>query len=78
MMQMSEKPPHMVGLEHGPINDEGTIETEGGTEGRVNLGDTAIQVRVCGVLMGALNVERTTANIEQHLIAKPDGGTGVL
>ena len=35
---------HEVGLELGNIDIEGTVEAEGGGEGRKNLGDEAVQV----------------------------------
>jgi len=63
-----------VGLEFSDINVEGTIESEGGSQGRDNLGDESVQVGVGG----ALNVEVSSADIVHSLVVEHDGDVGVL
>jgi len=63
-----------VGLEFSDINVEGTVESEGGGEGRDDLGDQSVQVGVGG----ALDVEVSTADIVTGLVVKHDGDVGVL
>ena len=65
---------HQVGLEFSDINVEGTVESEGGGEGRDDLGDQSVQVGVGG----ALDVEVSTADIVTGLVVKHDGDVGVL
>ena len=65
---------HQVGLEFSNINVEGTVESEGGGEGRDDLGDQSVQVGVGG----ALDVEVSTADIVTGLVVKHDGDVGVL
>merc|ERR1711981_709046 len=65
---------HKVGLELGDIDVEGTIEPEGGSEGRDDLGDQSVQVGVGG----ALNVEIAAADIIHSLVVEHDGDVGVL
>ena len=63
-----------VGLELGDINVEGTIESEGGSQGRDDLGDQSVQVGVGG----ALNIEVSSADIVDGLVVEHDGDIGVL
>jgi len=65
---------HQVGLELGDINIEGTIETQGGGQGRHDLGHDAVQVGVGR----ALNVEATTADVVEGLVVEHDSDVGVL
>mmetsp|Transcript_27255 Transcript_27255/g.50246 ORF Transcript_27255/g.50246 Transcript_27255/m.50246 type:complete len:459 (+) Transcript_27255:280-1656(+) len=65
---------HQVGLELSDIDVEGTIETEGGSEGGDNLSNETVQVGVGGTL----NVEGTTADIVDGLVIKHNGDIGVL
>merc|ERR1712072_1653649 len=65
---------HKVGLELGDIDVEGTIEPEGGSEGRDDLGDQSVQVGVGG----ALNVEVAAADVIDSLVVEHDGDVGVL
>jgi hypothetical protein len=50
---------HQVGLELSHIHVQGTIETEGGSQRRDDLGNQTVEVRVCRTL----NVEVATAYI---------------
>ena len=63
-----------VGLELGHINVEGTIESEGGSEGGDNLRDESVEVSVGG----ALNIEVSSADIVDGLVVEHDGDIGVL
>jgi len=65
---------HQVGLELSDIDVEGTIESEGGSEGGDNLGDESVQVGVGG----ALNIEVAAADIVDGLVVEHDGDIGVL
>ena len=65
---------HQVGLEFSDIDVEGTIESEGGSQGRDDLGDQSVQVGVGG----ALDVEVSTADIVTGLVVEHDGDVGVL
>jgi len=63
-----------VGLELGDINVEGTIESEGGSEGGDNLRDESVEVGVGG----SLNIEVSSADIVDGLVVEHDGDIGVL
>jgi len=63
-----------VGLEFSDINVEGTIESEGGGEGRDNLGDQSVKVGVGG----SLDVEVSAADVVHGLVVEHDGDVGVL
>merc|ERR1719273_643208 len=65
---------HQVGLELSDIDVEGTIESEGGSEGRDDLSDDSVEVGVGW----ALNVEVSSADIVDCLVVKHDGNIGVL
>ena len=63
-----------VSLELGNINIEGTIESEGGSQGRDDLGDQSVQVGVGG----SLDIEVSSADIVDGLVVEHDGDIGVL
>ena len=63
-----------VGLELSHINVEGTIESEGGSEGGDNLRDESVQVSVGG----SLNIEVSSADIVDGLVVEHDGDIGML
>jgi hypothetical protein len=63
-----------VGLELGDVNVEGTIEPEGGGEGRDDLGDETVEVGVGG----ALNVEVPAADVVEGLFVLADVDFGVI
>merc|ERR1712051_782295 len=65
---------HQVGLELSDIDVEGTIESEGGSEGRDDLGDQSVEVGVGG----ALDVEVSAADVVHGLVVEHDGDVGVL
>jgi len=65
---------HQVGLELGKIHVEGTIEAEGGSEGRHNLGHQTVEVGVGG----SLNVEVAAAHVIEGLVIKTEGAVSVL
>merc|ERR1719273_2116632 len=65
---------HQVGLELSDIDVEGTIESEGGSEGRDDLSDDSVEVGVGW----ALNVEVSSADIVDCLVVKHDSDIGVL
>ena len=65
---------HQIGLELRNIDVECTIETKGGGQRRNDLGDQTIQVGVGG----ALNVQRTTADVVDGFVVEHDGDVGVL
>ena len=65
---------HQVGLELSDIDVEGTIESEGGSEGRDHLGNESVQVGVSG----SLDIEVTAADIVDGLVVEHNGDIGVL
>ena len=65
---------HQIGLELGQVNIEGTVEAEGRSGGRHNLGNQAVQVGVGG----ALNVEVAAADVVQGLVVHQESTVGVL
>jgi len=65
---------HQVGLELSDIDVKGTIESEGGSEGRDDLGDQSVKVGVGG----SLNVEVSSADIVDGLVVEHDGDISVL
>jgi len=65
---------HQVSLELSDIDVEGTIESEGGSQGRDDLADQTVKVGVGG----ALNVEVTAADVVDGLVVEHDGDVGVL
>ena len=65
---------HQVGLELSDIDVEGTIESEGGSEGGDNLGDESVEVGVGW----SLNIEVSSADIVDGLVVEHDGDISVL
>jgi len=65
---------HQIGLEFGDIDVEGTIETQGSGQRGDDLGQQTIEVSVGG----ALDVQRTTANVVQRLVVNLIGDIGVF
>jgi len=65
---------HQVGLELGDIDVKGTIESEGGSQGRDDLSDESVQVGVGG----SLDIEVSSADIVDGLVVDHDGDIGVL
>jgi len=65
---------HQVGLELSDIDVEGTVESEGGSEGGDNLGNESVQVGVGW----ALDIEVAAADIVDGLVVEHDGNIGVL
>jgi hypothetical protein len=63
-----------VGLEFSDINVEGTIESEGGSEGGDNLSNESVQVGVGW----SLNVEVSSADVIDGFVVEDDGNIGVL
>jgi hypothetical protein len=65
---------HQVGLELGDIDVQGTIESEGSSQGGDNLGNESVQVGVGW----SLNVEVSAADIVDGLVVEHDGDISVL
>merc|ERR1712050_159835 len=65
---------HQVGLELSDINVEGTIESEGGSQGRDNLGNDSVEVGVGW----SLDIEVSSADIVDGLVVEHNGNIGVL
>jgi len=63
-----------VGLELSDIDVEGTIESEGGSEGGDNLGNESVQVGVGW----SLDIEVAAADIVDGLVVEHNGNIGVL
>jgi hypothetical protein len=63
-----------VGLELGKIDVESTVEAEGSSDGRHNLGDETVKVGVSW----ALNVEVTAADVVDGLVVHEEGAVRVL
>ena len=65
---------NQIGLELSDIDVEGTIESEGCSQGRDNLGDNSVEICVGW----SLNVKRSAANIINGLIVKHHCNIGVF
>lgn len=65
---------HQVSLELVEVDVEGTVETQGSSDGRNNLSDQAVQVLVAG----ALNAEVAAADVVDSLVVDHEGAVGVL
>jgi len=65
---------HQVSLELSDIDVEGTIESEGGSEGGDNLGNDSVKVGVGW----SLDIEVSSADIVDGLVVEHDGDIGVL
>ena len=65
---------HQVGLELSQIHVEGTVKTQGGSDGRHDLADQTVEVGVAG----ALNVQVTAADVVDGLVVNHEGAVGVL
>ncbi len=71
---MDSRVGHQVGLEFSNIDVEGTIESEGGSQGGDDLSDESVQVGVGG----SLDVEVSSADIVDGLIVEHDGNISVF
>ena len=65
---------HQVGLELSDIDVEGTVESEGSSQGGDNLGNKSVKVGVGW----SLDVEVSSADIVDGLVVDHDGNIGVL
>jgi len=65
---------HQVSLELSDINVEGTIESEGSSEGGDNLGNESVKIGVGW----SLNVKVSSADIVDSLVVEHDGDISVL
>jgi len=65
---------HQVSLELSDIDVEGTIESEGGSQGGDDLRDQSVEIGVGG----SLNIKVSTADIVDGLVVEHDGDIGVL
>ena len=65
---------HQVGLEFSDINIEGTVESEGGSQGGDNLSDESVQVGVGW----SLDIEVSSADIINGFVIDHDGDISVL
>jgi len=65
---------HQVGLELSDINVEGTIESEGGSQGGDNLGNESVQVGVGG----SLDIEVSSADVINGFVIDHDSDISVL
>ena len=65
---------HQVGLELGNIDVEGTIESEGSSQGGDNLGNESVQVGVGW----SLDIEVSSADIIDGFVIEDNGNIGVL
>jgi len=65
---------HQVGLELGDIDVEGSIESEGGSQGGDNLGDESVQVGVGW----SLDVEVSSADVINGFVIDHDSNIGML
>jgi hypothetical protein len=63
-----------VGLELGDIDVQGTVESEGGSQGGDDLSDQSVEVGVGW----SLNVEVSSADVIDGLVVKHDGDISVL
>ena len=65
---------HQVGLELCQIDIQGTIKSQGGCDGRDDLGDQTVQVGVCW----SLDVQVTSADVVDGLVVNHEGAVRVL
>ena len=65
---------NQVCLEFSNVDVKGTIESQGGSQGRDNLSNKSVQVGVCW----SFNVEISSADIIDGFIVEHDGNIGVL
>ena len=65
---------HQVSLEFGDINVKSTVESEGSSEGRDNLGNKSVKVGVGW----SLDIEVSSADIINGFVIDHDGNIGVL
>ena len=65
---------HQVGLELRHIHVQGSVKAQGRREGRNNLRNQAVEVRV----RGTLNIQVATANVVQGLVVEAKGTVRVL
>jgi hypothetical protein len=63
-----------VGLEFSDINVQGSIESEGGSEGGDNLGDKSIQVGVSG----SFDIQLSSADVVDGFVIKHNGDISVF
>ena len=63
-----------VGLELGNINVQGSVESEGSSEGGNNLGDESVEVGIGW----SLDIEVSSADIIDGLVIKHNGNIGML
>lgn len=65
---------HEIGLELSNIDVKGTIESEGGSKGRYNLGDKSVEVSVGW----SLDVKGSSADIVDSFVIKHDSDISML
>lgn len=65
---------NQVGLEFGDIDVQGTIESEGGSEGRDDLSDESVQVGVGG----SFDIEVSSADVVDSFVVEHDGDISVF
>ena len=65
---------HQVSLEFGDINVKSTVESEGSSEGRDNLGNKSVKVGVGW----SLDIKVSSADIINGFVIDHDGNIGVL
>ncbi len=65
---------HQVGLELREIDVEGTIESQGGSQGGHDLGNQSVEVGVGG----SLDVEVSAAHVVEGLVIQAEGAVSVL
>jgi len=63
-----------IGLEFSDVHIEGSVESEGGSQGRDGLGDQSVEIGVGG----SLNIELSSADIVDSFIVEHDSNIGVL
>jgi len=65
---------HQVGLELSHVHIQGSVESQGGSQGGDDLGDQSVQVG----LGGSLDVQVPPANVLDGLVVQQDAHIGVL
>ena len=71
---MNSRVRHKIRLELGDIDVKGTVESEGSSQGRDDLGNESVKIRV----RGSLNIQGASADIVDGLVVKHDSNIGVL
>ena len=72
--EMNSRVRHKIGLELGDIDIKSTVESERSSQGRDDLSNESVKIRV----RGSLDIQGTSADIVDGLVIEHNGNIGVL